>query len=417
MQSPTENPAPTRQLPSGQLVRTGVLAVLTGLMFSVGPVTVDLSLPSMPAMQHAIGSAHARIEFTLTLLFFGLAASQFVVGAIADRYGRRTLILSGLAVYCAGAALAFFSATFVIFAAARLLQALGFGVAVMLIRSAVSDVCDHRRTASVFSTAVTMVSLASVIAPTIGGQLLTHFGWRSVFLGMAAFGLLTLCAVAAWLPETLPRARRTDGSFSRVFGTYGRLLRDRRFVAFAVVGAAAAAYQFTYNTGAPSVLIEHYHLPVQTTGLLFSVIAVSTACASQLSAFLLKWFDPDRIMNTAVIVSVITSAALVASAFTGLGGVPALIASLFVVISTIGFIMGNSMAGAMSSGGAHAGAASALVGVMQFLFGTIGSALVGFFPDILGRPMATVIGLFSALALCMVLLVRPTVSQSFAGAP
>jgi MFS transporter, DHA1 family, multidrug resistance protein len=409
MQHPTETLPPVDDAVSRQPVRTGVLAVLTGLMFSVGPVTVDLSLPAMPALQGDIGSAHARVELTLTLLFLGLALSQFIVGAIADRYGRRSLILMGLMVYCTGAALASFSTNFVIFAAARLLQAIGFGVAVMLIRSAVSDVCDHKRTASVFSTAVTMVSLASVIAPTIGAQLLTHFGWRSVFLGMAVYGLLTLFAVAVCLPETLPRTRRTHASFVKVFSTYGRLINDRQFTTFAIIGAAAAAYQFTYNTGTPSVLIEHYHLPAQTTGLVFSVIAVSTACASQLNAFLLKWFDPNRIMNTAVVVSMIASGALVASVFTGIGGVAVLVASLFVVISTIGFIMGNSMAGAMSSAGSQAGAASALVGVMQFLLGTIGSALVGFFPDVLGRPMAVVIALFSVLSLCMVMIARPSV--------
>jgi len=384
-------------------VRTGMLAALTGLMFSVGPITVDLSLPAMPTIQRSIGMAHARVELTLTLLFLGLALSQFVVGAVADRYGRRSMILSGLAVYCAGAVLAAISPNLVSFAAARLLQAIGFGVAVVLVRSAVSDVCDHKRTASVFSTAVTMVSLASVVAPAVGGQLLTHFGWRAVFVAMAVFGFLVLAAIAALLPETLPKERRTQLELSKVFGTYGTLLRNRRFATFATVSAAAAAYQFTYNTGSPSVLIEHYHIAPQTTGLLFSVIAVSTACASQLNAVLLRWFEPDSIMNAAVAASVVAGAALLGSVCTDIGGVVGLVVVLFVLISTIGFIMGNSMAGAMSSAGALAGAASALIGVMQFLFGTVGSAIVGFFPDSLGRPMGLVIGVLAVTSLLMAL--------------
>jgi len=396
-------------------VRTGLLAVLNGLMFSVGPVTVDLSLPAMPAIQQDIGLAHARVELTLTLLFFGLALSQFVVGAIADRYGRRPMILTGLCIYSLGSLLAALSPNFIVFAAARLLQAVGFGVAVVLIRSAVSDVCDHKRTASVFSTAVTMVSLASVVAPAVGGLLLAHFGWRSVFVGMMVFGLSVLASVAVLLPETLPPGRRTGLKLSMVFGTYGALLRNRRFATFATISAAAAAYQFTYNTGTPAVLIEHYGLLPQTTGILFSVIAISTACASQLNAVLLKWFEPDSIMRTAVVLSVIASVGLLVAVFTQLGGVTGLVACLFVLISTIGFIMGNAMAGAMSSAGALAGAASALIGVMQFLFGTLGSGIVGLFPDSHGRPMGIVVEVLALASLAMAFRARPAFRSAAAG--
>jgi DHA1 family bicyclomycin/chloramphenicol resistance-like MFS transporter len=388
-------------------VRTGLLAVLTGLMFSVGPVTVDLSLPAMPTLQRDIGTAQVHVELTLTLLLLGLALSQFVVGAIADRYGRRPMILAGLALYCVGAVLAACSPNLIVFACARLLQAFGMGIAVVLIRSAVSDVCDHRRTASVFSTAVTMVSLASVIAPTVGGQLLAHWGWHSVFVAMAVFAAAVLASVAIFLPETLPPERRVETRLLHVFATYGALFRNRKFATFATISAAAAAYQFTYNTGAPAVLIEHYGISAQTSGLLFSLIAVSTACASQLNAVLLKWAEPDSIMNSAVVLGLLAAVALLVSVFSGAGGVTAFVAALFVLIATIGFVMGNSMAGAISSAGVQAGAASALVGVMQFLFGTIGSACVGFFPDALGRSMGIVIGVLSLVSLAMVLRARP----------
>lgn len=384
-------------------VRTGLLSLLTGLMFSVGPVTVDLSLPAMPAIQHDIGAGGLRVELTLTLLFLGLTLSQLVFGAIADRYGRRAPLLAGLVVYSIASLGAAFAPNIYIFAAARLLQAFGFGVAVVLIRSAVVDVCDERRTARVFSVAVTMVSLASVVSPTIGGQLLDHFGWRAIFLTMAIVGGLTLVAIMLSLPETFPRERRSSFGLSHAFGTYGSLLRDRRFLVFATICAAAAAYQLTYNTGAPSVLIEHHGVTPRVTGLLFSLIALSTACASQANAFLLKWYSPERITNRAVLVSVAASVAILICVFTDAGGVPALVAGLFALISTLGFIMGNTLAGAISSSSGHAGAASALVGVMQFLFGTLGSASVGLFPDASGRVMGIVLMALSLLSLLMVL--------------
>jgi DHA1 family bicyclomycin/chloramphenicol resistance-like MFS transporter len=108
-----------------------------------------------------------------------------------------------------------------------------------------------------------------------------------------------------------------------------------------------------------------------------------------------------------VVLGALAAIALLTSAFSGWGGVSGLVAALFVLISTIGFVMGNSMAGAISSAGPQAGAASALVGVMQFVFGTIGSACVGFFPDQLGRSMGVVIGVLSLASLAMVVRARP----------
>jgi DHA1 family bicyclomycin/chloramphenicol resistance-like MFS transporter len=378
------------------------------MMFAVGPVTVDLSLPAMPTIQHEIGTAGLPVELTLTILFAGLSASQFIYGAVADRFGRRKPLLMALVIYCVACVAGALAPSTVALSVARFFQAAGFGISVLLIRSAVVDISDERRTASVFSSAVTIVSLASVIAPTVGGQLLAHFGWRSVFFVMGAFGLVVLGGIALFLPETLPAQRRSAVPLARIFGTYIHLLQERRFAAFCVISAAAAAYQFTYNTGSPSVLIEHYGLTPSTTGLLFSLIALSTAVASQVNALLLKWAHPDRIMSGAVLLSVVASFAVLLSVFTDFGGVSALIAALFVLISTIGFIMGNSMAGAISSAGSRAGAASALVGVVQFLFGTLGSAFVGLSHEGAGRLMGIALVVLSLGSLAMSLRARPT---------
>jgi DHA1 family bicyclomycin/chloramphenicol resistance-like MFS transporter len=207
--------------------------------------------------------------------------------------------------------------------------------------------------------------------------------------------------VAFGIPETLPSARRTSAGVSRVISTYGALFRNRRFVAFAVVGACAGASQFAYNTGAPSALIEHYGMSPSACGLSLSVIALSMALASQINAFLLKWYPPKRIMQTAVAAAAISTVLILVAVFTGLGGANGLIAMLLLQISTIGFILGNSMAGAMYAAGMYAGAASALLGVMMFVLGTVGSALIGMFHDSSGRLMGAVIAVFSLASLAI----------------
>jgi DHA1 family bicyclomycin/chloramphenicol resistance-like MFS transporter len=384
-------------------IKTLTLVVLTSLLFSVGPITVDLSLPAMTAIQASIGSAAVRVELTLTAVFFGMAVSQFFFGAIADRYGRRLPLLISMGVYALAAVSAATASNLVEFGIARLIQAMGLGVAVVLARSVVVDVCDERTTARVFSIAVTATSLMTVLAPSAGGALLDLFGWRAIPVAMAVVALATAIFISVGLPETLPVVRRSSTGFTRMLSTYGTLLRNRRFAGFAFVGACAAAVQFTYNTGAPSALIEHHGMTPSNCGLALSAIGLSMAITSQINALLLRWYTPMRILNAAVGVSSLTSVMILVCVFTGLGGAMGLIVSLLLQIALIGFIIANSMAGAMSSAGMHAGAASALLGVMMFVLGTLGSALVGSFHDTSGRLMGVIIAALSLASLIVAL--------------
>ena len=389
-------------------VPTGRLALLTALLFAAGPVTVDLSLPAMPAIQRALAGSGMRVELTLTLLFLGLTLSQLVYGATADRYGRRIPIVASSIIYSVASIGAALAPNLIAFGFARLIQAFAFGVAVVAVRSAVVDVCDERRTARIFSIAVTAVSVASVVSPALGGWLLGAFGWQAIFLAMAAFGVIVLVAAATLLPETFPPARRSFAGFSRALSTYGTLLRNRRFTAFAVICATGAAFQLTYNTGSPAVAIDHYGMSPSAAGVLFSVIALSMALSAQVNALLLKWLSLETLVHAGIAIGLLAGALLLVSVFSGLGGLIGLAVALFALIASLGLLIGNGMAAAISSAGAHAGAASALVGVMQFLFGTLGSAIVGLVPDTTGRPMAIVIIALGLLSVCMAIWVRPT---------
>jgi DHA1 family bicyclomycin/chloramphenicol resistance-like MFS transporter len=393
------------QAPSAAPVHPIYLTVLTGLLFSVGPVTVDLSLPTLPYIQQAIGTPALRAELNLTTIFLGMFAAQFAFGAVADRYGRKWPMLIGMMIYCVASFAASLAPHMTTFLLARTVQALAYGVAVVLARCVVVDVCEERQAARVFSTAVMLMSVASVAAPALGGVLLEHLGWRAVFAAMGMFGAVTLIA-ALGLSETLPTPRRTRVPFTRVLSTYGSLLRQRRFASYTLIGAGAVALQFTYNTGSPAVIIEHYGLLPATAGILFSAIALSMAISSQANAILLRWFTPEQLMTFGATLSCAAAAALLANVLTGIGAVPAFTATLFVLIATIGFIAPNAMAGAISSAGDKAGAASALVGVIQFLFGSIGSALVSVFHDTLGRPMSLVIASLSLGTLLVCLAMR-----------
>ena len=367
------------------------LVLLTCLLFALGPVAVDLSLPALPAIQQSIGTATQHVELTLTAVLLGMAVGQFLVGAVADAYGRKLPLVASLTVFCAAAVACATSTSLNGLAVARFAQALGLGVAVVMARSVVADAFEGRAVARVYSTAVMATGVATVIAPLVGGQLLAAQGWRSVFLLMAAVGGLSTVFVLVAVPETLPLEKRSRAQFAHVLKAYLDLLRNPAFSSCALIASCAAAAQFAYNTGAPSTLIERYGLTPTACGVYMAVIALSMAVCSQFNGWLLRWFTPVQILSAAVPAALLAGLLTLAAAATGTGAVNGIAGALLVGIATIGFIMPNAMAIGMMSAGHHAGAASALMGVLMFALGTIGSAIVGAAHDRSGRAMAAVI--------------------------
>ncbi len=388
--------------PPHPAVGTGTLTLLTGLLFAIGPVTVDLSLPALPEIQRAVGGGALRVELTLTLLFLGLALTQLVYGIFADRWGRRWPLMVGLVLYIVGSAIAMLAGDMTGIAVARGIQAVGYGLVIVLIRSAVADVCDARATARVFSVAILLMSVIAVVAPAVGGQLLLHLGWRSVFATMGATGLAALLLTAALLPETQLVGLRSRVPWSAILSAYGELLRNPAFIAYAFIASGAVACQFSYNTGGPSMFIEHFGLTADRAGLVLSGIALSTAAGAQANVLLLRFMSPEQVMRWTAAVLTVAALLLLAVLMSGVGGLPAVVVLLFVIISTPGFITGNAMAAALSTAGAGAGAASALSGVMQFVLGSIGSAVIGSAHNTTGTVMGTVILALSLMTLLVV---------------
>lgn len=379
--------------------RSHRLVLLTCLLFALGPVTVDLSLPALPAIQQAIGSIGERVELTLTAVLLGMAIGQFLTGPVADAYGRKLPLMIGLAAYSAAALACAFAPNLTVLAVARFIQALGLGVAVVMARSVVADAFDGRDLARVFSTAVMAAGVATVLAPLAGGQLLVARGWRAVFESMAVVGILTAVYVLFCVGETLPPPRRSRTAVAHILGTYFALLRNPAVSSCALIASCAAAAQFAYNTGAPAALIEHHGLSPSAAGAYMAVIALTMAVCSQLNGWLLRWLAPVRILSWAVPAALIGALLTLLVAFSGAGGVNGIAATLLLDLAVIGFIIPNALAVCMMSAGAHAGAASALIGVLMFGLGTIGSAAVGSIHDPSGLAMAAIISLWAVLGL------------------
>ncbi len=324
-------------------------------------ISTDLYPPAMPEMGRALGADAGAVELTVSGYLVGFSLGQFLWGPIGDRHGRRLPVAVGLALFAAGSAGCALAGSAWAMVGWRVLQAVGACAGVVLARAMVRDLCEGDRAARMLSTLMTVMAIAPLLGPVLGGRILALAGWRAVFWALVGVGLLTLAAVST-LPETLPADRRSREPLGRALVRYGEFPRHRRLLGYAGAGGFFYGGIFAYIAGTPSALITHHHVPPRLYGLLFGAGVVGIVAANLANARLVgrlggarrRGGGPDRLGRAL-----------------GAGG------PLFLFVSVAGFVVANSIAGALAGFPERAGAVSALVGAVHYGGGTAGSALVG----------------------------------------
>jgi DHA1 family bicyclomycin/chloramphenicol resistance-like MFS transporter len=205
-------------------------------------------------------------------------------------------------------------------------------------------------------------------------------------------------AATLLLPETRPPALRTIGGIGAALATYGRLLADRRFLGYVAASSFSAAGMFVYIAGSPHLFIEVHGVPAERFGWLFGANAAGLIGASQVNRLLLNRLSLQRILPIGTALNLAGAWALLAVAVAGVGGLPALLVPLFVTVSSLGIVMPNAAAAALSGDPAHAGSASALIGTAPFVAGALAAAAMAMLHDGSALSMAAVIAGCSTIA-------------------
>ncbi|WP_409277246.1 multidrug effflux MFS transporter [Pseudomonas defluvii] len=379
--------------------------LILGALSAFGPLAIDFYLPGFPAMAQAFATDEKHIQATLAAYFLGLSLGQLAYGPVADRFGRRIPLLIGLVLFTVASLACAFAPTLEALIVARFVQALGGCAGMVLSRAIVSDTCDAVGSAKVFSQLMLVMGLAPILAPMFGGVLVSLHGWQSIFLVLTVFSALCTLAVLLGLPESLP-AHQPRQPLSGALRQYGRLLNDRVFLGHALTGGVAIAGMFAYIAGSPFVFIKLYGVPAEHYGWLFGTNAAGFILMAQVNARLLAWRGPAALLSRAVWVYVTAGLVLLAlSALHPAALWPSLI-PLFIGIASLGAIVPNASACAMSGQGARAGSASALLGCLQFSVAAGAAALVSALDDGSAIPMALVISLCGVMAVVFSQLTR-----------
>jgi len=372
------------------------LVVLLGSLTAMGPLAIDMYLPSLPSIGADLHASAGETQATVSAFLLGMGVGQFFYGPASDRLGRRLPILFGTTVYIAASIACALAVSPEMLIGGRFVQALGACAGGVVSRAVVRDQFTHAETARMLSLLMLIMGMAPILAPMLGGALLALGSWRWNFWVMAAFGVAVGLAAIFRLKESRSEETTAHAATESPLQAYLALLREPQLVGYALAGALNGATLFTYIASSAELLIKTYGIAPTAFGAVFGLNAVGIIGANQVNRFLLRRWTPERVLSRASLVSVGFAALLAVAAVTGLGERWTVLPLLFFVLSSMGFMQGNTMAGALNVDPRRAGSISALLGGVSFGMGALASALAGVLHDGSPRPMALV--MLAALA-------------------
>lgn len=393
------------QPPPSRAVSLLFIAVIGGVA-CLPPVSVDGIVPAIPAIARGLSVPVNYAQLVVTSYMIGFAMGQLGWGFGSERYGRRPILLAGLGLFTAASILAALSPTADVLLFARALQGMGAAVAPSVGRAAIRDVADGTEGARLMSINTTIVGFAPLIAPIIGGFLVSGIGWRSVFVFNLLVGMGLIAAVSAHLPETL-KVLRPEAIYPRqVLKALREFLRSRDSVYGFSLTAFGFAGMFAFISGGTTVLIEVYRIPTAYAGLLFALPISGMMIGAFVNSRLVTWVPVERLIVYAV-ASIAIGGCL--HAIIALGWSDSLILLLTAAalsIFSIGIILPNATMVTLQPLGHMAGAALALMGTMQALIGAGTSYVVAAFYDSTATALTGTAAIAAAITLVILILWR-----------
>lgn len=382
---------------------TPLLLAVLALLSSFTPLSIDMYLPALPVITTDLQGSVGDIQLTLSAFMIAFGAGQIFYGPAGDRFGRRPVILSGLVIYVLASIGCAFAAEAGQLVLLRFLQGLAACGGVVLARTMVRDLAEKDQAARAMSLMMACTSIAPMLAPLIGGQVLWFLGWRAIFWVLATVGVFALFAAWLRLPETLRPEYRQPLVVSSILKRFGELVRHRAFMGYAFTSTFMFSALLSFLSGSPFVFIEKYGIAPRAYGLIFGGMIVFMTLGSLLNAKFAPVFGAGRILRYAVIVPAVSGmTALVLGQIEARYGTIGLWPFLLCFapqIATISLIGPNSMAMALQRYPHMAGTASSLMGVMQFGIGALFGAIVGQSLDGTIAPMTAAMGIAGVLCL------------------
>jgi MFS transporter, DHA1 family, multidrug resistance protein len=401
------DPLPRTRTWPGPLSGWKLLALLI-VITAVGPLSLTILMPALPGIVRALNSDVQTIQLMLSLYLVAMAFSQLLLGAISDRLGRRPVLIGGLLLAVLASIAAALAPTTELLIVARVVQAFGASTGIVISRAIIRDSYDRTRSAVMLSWVTMAMVVVPMVAPSIGGLLMTLFGWPAIFLCIAAGAGIVLVLVVLRLPETLA-APVAGAGVTTTLNDVRALLKTRAFLGYVLTCAFGSALFFGFLGGAPHVVINTMQRSSVELGLWFALGGLGYMSGNFTTARFAGTIGIDRMIRAGVLIGLAGSAAMVLCAWAIPHWGPATLFIPYLVTAFAnGLLIPNCIAGAISVRPEAAGTASGITGFSQMFVGAAGAQIVSLFLALseTGLPMTVVLLLFglASTAFCFTLM-------------
>jgi len=386
----------------GTFAMTALLAALTGL----GPLTVDMYLASMPDIGRKLATPAAQVQLTISFYLIGFALGQMFYGPLSDRHGRRPVMLVALAIYSLASLACALAPSIELLLAARFCQAIGGAGTIVLARAVVRDLYEGARVGRELSHMASIMALAPIAAPLLGGVLQTAFGWRSNFVLLLLFGLGAAATVWLLFPETLRQRAPEPVSAVSTFRSYRNFLRHKGFVAYLGMSTCAFLGLFSWISTAAFVLQDIYGLSPLVFGVTFAMGSAGYLVGTTIAARVVVHWGIDRTIGVGCLGMAGGGIAMVLVLALGVSWPTALVLAMGLYLAGMGMVLPQAQAGALLPFPQRAGAASSLLGLVQQTSAAALGAILGHLLDNTAWPLAISVAVVGALALAVWALTR-----------
>ncbi len=351
--------------------RTGTpwrLLALLMAMTAIGPATLNMMVPALPGLTRILETDAGTVQLTLSLFLLSLATAQLALGPLSDRFGRRPVVLGGVAITVLASLAGIAAASIHMLIAVRILQAIGAATGIVMSRAIIRDLFDRERAASMIGLVTTAMVIAPMVSPMIGGVLDTTFGWEAIFLFLAVFSGFILLFAYLTLPETRPEGvTHTPGAIAN---DTRALLGNRKFLGYVLAAALGSAPFFTFLGAGPYVVVTMMGRPSVEFGFWFALTSLGYMSGNFIASRFSQRLGIDRMILAGIAVefagAVLT---VVLIAIFPNAGPFIIFAPQAIIALGNGMMLPNAIAAAVSIRPQAAGTASGITGFTQMACG------------------------------------------------
>jgi DHA1 family bicyclomycin/chloramphenicol resistance-like MFS transporter len=380
------------------------LILVLGSLTALGPFSIDMYLPGFSAIAKDLDTTVNNVSLSLSSYFIGISAGQLLYGPLLDRFGRKKPLYIGLLVYILASLCCVFVTDIDSFIFLRFIQAVGSCAASVAAMTMVRDLFPVKDTPKVFAKLMLILGLSPMLAPTIGGYVIAGAGWHTVFLILTLMGVGILAAVKFALPSHYKPDTTISLKPRPIITNFLMVLKEPQFYTYAFTGAVAFTGLFTYVAGSPMIFMDLYKVDEKTYGWIFALLSISFIGASQLNSVLLRKYSSEQLVRAALILQSVISIVFLVGVMNDLFNLYGIIAMFFLFLSCLGLASPNTAGLSLAPFARNAGSASALMGALQMVLGSLASIAVGIFMKGSMVPVTVMLVISATLALLIVTL-------------